>query len=378
MVEPAETAIERRDPVSKTAPRASVVQTETMKAVYLEEFGVLPVLREVPEPLLSAAGVIVRVEATGLCRSDWHGWLGHDADIALPHVPGHELVGVIDAVGPLVRRFRVGQRVTVPFVCACGECPECDAGNGQVCRNQTQPGFTHWGSYAERVALHNADVNLIAIPDDLDAGAAALLGCRFATSYRGLVHQANLQAGETLVVVGCGGVGLSAVMIGQALGATVIAVDINSDALEAASRVGAAHVVNSSGLPDDEVVERIRALTPDGAQVSLEALGRENTVAIGIRSLATRGRHVQIGLLADDPRIPLGTVIARELTVLGSHGMPAHDYPALLDLVRSGGLRPQDLISRRITLAEAPAALAAMSTPGAPAGVTLIEVSRPI
>jgi alcohol dehydrogenase len=345
-----------------------------MKAVYFEEFGVLPVLREVPEPQLSAAGVIVRVEATGLCRSDWHGWQGHDTDIALPHVPGHELVGVIDAVGPLVRRFRVGQRVTVPFVCACGDCAECDAGNGQVCRNQTQPGFTHWGSYAERVALHNADVNLIAIGDALDAGAAALLGCRFATSYRGLVHQAGLQAGETLVVVGCGGVGLSAVMIGQALGATVIAVDISADALDAATRVGAAHVVNSAGLGDDEVVGHIRALTTDGAQVSLEALGRENTVAIGIRSLATRGRHVQIGLLADDPRVPLGTVIARELTVLGSHGMPAHDYPALLDLVLSGRLRPQDLISRRITLAEAPAALAAMSTFGAPAGVTLIEL----
>ena len=351
-----------------------------MKAVYFEEFGVLPVLREVPEPLLSAAGVIVRVEATGLCRSDWHGWLGHDSDIALPHVPGHELVGVIDAVGPLVRRFRVGQRVTVPFVCACGDCPECDAGNGQVCRNQTQPGFSHWGSYAERVALHNADVNLIAIPGDLDAGAAALLGCRFATSYRGLVHQAGLQSGETLVVVGCGGVGLSAVMIGQALGATVIAVDISTDALDAATRVGAAHVVNSSGLGDTEVVQRIRALTPggSGAQVSLEALGRENTVVIGIRSLATRGRHVQIGLLADDPRMPLGTVIARELTVLGSHGMPAHDYPALLELVVSGRLRPNDLISRRITLAEAPVALAAMSTPGAPAGVTLIELSEEV
>jgi len=351
-----------------------------MKAVYFEEFGVLPVLREVPEPRLSAAGVIVRVEATGLCRSDWHGWVGHDADIALPHVPGHELVGVIDAVGPLVRRFGLGQRVTVPFVCACGDCPECDAGNGQVCRKQTQPGFTDWGSYAERVALHNADVNLVAVPDDLDAGAAALLGCRFATSYRGLVHQANLQPGETLVVVGCGGVGLSAIMIGLALGANVIAVDISADALDVATRVGAAHIVNSAGLDDAEVVRRILAVTPEGsgAQVSLEALGREKTVAISIRSLATRGRHVQIGLLADDPRLPLGTVIARELTVLGSHGMPAHDYPALLDLVLSGSLRPQDLISRRITLAEAPAALAAMSTPGAPAGVTLIEVTHPL
>ncbi|MDH6235522.1 zinc-dependent alcohol dehydrogenase family protein [Cryobacterium sp. CG_9.6] len=348
-----------------------------MKAVYFEEFGELPVVREVPEPLLSAAGVIVRVEATGLCRSDWHGWMGHDADIALPHVPGHELVGTIDAIGPLVRRFRVGQRVTVPFVCACGECPECDSGNGQVCRNQTQPGFTHWGSYAERVALHQADFNLIAIPDDLDAGAAALLGCRFATSYRGLVHQARLQPDETLVVVGCGGVGLSAVMIGRALGADVIAVDISDAALEAATRAGATHTVNASGLDDAEVVARIRALTPDdsGAQVAVEALGHGNTVSIAIRSLAIRGRHVQIGLLEEDPRLPLGLVVARELAILGSHGMPARDYPALLELVLSGRLRPQDLIESRIPLSEAPAALAAMSLPNRTPGVTLIEVA---
>ncbi|SDK33653.1 alcohol dehydrogenase [Cryobacterium psychrotolerans] len=348
-----------------------------MRAVYFEEFGTLPEVREVPDPVPSPAGVIVRVEATGLCRSDWHGWMGHDSDIALPHVPGHELVGVIEAVGPDVRRFSVGQRVTVPFVCACGDCPECASGQGQVCRNQTQPGFTHWGSYAELVALHNADVNLVALPGDLDAGAAALLGCRFATSYRGLVHQARLAAGETLVVVGCGGVGLSAVMIGRALGAVVIAVDISAAALDAASRVGAAHTVNSAGLSDVEVVARIRALAPDGAEVTVEALGRENTVGIAIRSLAIRGRHVQIGLLATDPQVPLGLVIARELTVLGSHGMPAHDYSELLALVAYGRLRPQDLISTRITLDEAPAALAAMSAATPAAGVTLIEVSRP-
>jgi D-arabinose 1-dehydrogenase-like Zn-dependent alcohol dehydrogenase len=294
-----------------------------MRAVYFEEFGVLPEVREVPDPVPSAGGVVVRVEATGLCRSDWHGWQGHDDGIALPHVPGHELVGVVDAVGSDVRRFTIGQRVTVPFVCACGDCAECVSGNAQVCRNQTQPGFTHWGSFAERVALHNADVNLIALPGDLDAGAAALLGCRFATSYRGLVHQARIQPGETLVVIGCGGVGLSAVMIGRALGATVVAVDISADALEAAVQAGATYALNSAGASDDDVVARLLELTDGGAQVSLEALGHENTVAIGIRSLATRGRHVQIGLLAADPRIPLGVVIARELTVLGSHGMAA-------------------------------------------------------
>ncbi|TFB49907.1 zinc-dependent alcohol dehydrogenase family protein [Cryobacterium tagatosivorans] len=348
-----------------------------MRAVYFEEFGALPEVRELPDPVASAAGVVVRVEATGVCRSDWHGWMGHDPDIRLPHVPGHELVGVIDSVGPDVRRFAVGQRVTVPFVCACGACPECAGGNGQVCRNQTQPGFTHWGSHAELVALHNADVNLIALPDNLDAGAAALLGCRFATSYRGLVHQARLVAGETLVVLGCGGVGLSAVMIGRALGARVVAVDISDAALEAAARVGAEHTVNSAGLAESEVLARIREFAPDGAEVTLEALGRESTVAVAIRSLAIRGRHVQIGLLPEDPKVPLGVVIARELTVLGSHGMPAHDYSELLALVTSGRLRPQDLISHRITLEDAPAALAAMSAPAPAAGVTLIEVARP-
>jgi D-arabinose 1-dehydrogenase-like Zn-dependent alcohol dehydrogenase len=348
-----------------------------VRAVWFDEFGTLPELREVTEPEPSAAGVVVRVEATGLCRSDWHAWLGHDDGVALPHVPGHELVGVIDAVGPRVTRFTVGQRVTVPFVCACGDCPECAGGNGQVCRNQTQPGFTHWGSYAEKVALHNADVNLIAVPDDLDAGAAALLGCRFATSYRGLVHQAGLTAGETLVVIGCGGVGLSAVMIGRALGARVIAVDISVDALAAAARAGAAFTVNSSGMADAAVVERIRLLSGGGPQVSVEALGRESTVGIAIRSLATRGRHVQIGLLAEDPRLPLGEVIGRELAVLGSHGMPASDYPELMALVAGGKLRPQDLISARIPLAEAPAALAAMSAPQPAAGVTLIDLTLP-
>ncbi|RNE66993.1 zinc-binding dehydrogenase [Cryobacterium tepidiphilum] len=346
-----------------------------MRAVVVDEFGRLPEVREVPGPVPSAGGVVVRVEATGLCRSDWHGWLGHDDDIRLPHVPGHELVGVIDEVGSDVRRFQVGQRVTVPFVCACGRCPECTSGNAQVCRNQTQPGFTHWGSYAERVALHDADVNLIPVPETLDAGAAALLGCRFATSYRGLVHRAGLTAGEALVVVGCGGVGLSAVMIGHALGATVIAVDISASALDAAARAGAAHTVDSSGLGDDAVVARLHELTDGGAQVSLEALGRENTVAVAIRSLATRGRHVQVGLLPEDPRVPLGAVIAKELAVLGSHGMPAADYPELLALVESGRLRPQDLIARRITLDEAPAALAAMSDPVPSAGVTLIDLA---
>lgn len=345
-----------------------------MRAVLFDQFSARPDVREVAEPTPPPGGVVVRVESTGLCRSDVHGWLGHDDGIALPHVPGHELVGRIAAVGEGVTRFGAGDRVTTPFVCACGRCPECAAGNGQVCRNQTQPGFTHWGSFAESVALHNADTNLVAVPEMLDGGAAALLGCRFATSYRGLVHQAQLQSGEDLVVVGCGGVGLSAVMIGVALGAHVTAIDIDDDALARAERFGAVQTVNTRGLSRAEALATLLDAAPDGFHVSVDALGREDTAAVGILSLRPRGRHVQIGLFPSDPVVPMGAVIGRELSILGSHGMPAQDYPGLMDLVASAELRPQDLIERRITLDDVPDALMAMADDRSAGGVTVVDV----
>ncbi len=344
-----------------------------MRAVWFDRFTERSVLRDVPEPVPAPRGVVVRVEATGLCRSDVHGWLGHDDGIALPHVPGHELVGTITAVGNQVETFDVGNRVTTPFVCACGRCPECLAGNGQVCRDQTQPGFTHWGSFAEQVALHDADTNLIPVPASFDAGAAALLGCRFATSYRALVHQGRLEAGQSLLVVGCGGVGLSAVMIGVALGAEVIAVDVDDAALERARRFGAVCTVNSSGRSVDEAVHAVRDAAPSGIDVSVDALGREQTAALGILSLRPRGRHLQIGLFPSDPVLPMGAVISGELAILGSHGMPAHDYPGLLELIAEGRLRPQDVIERTIPLAAVPDALVAMAGDRSVGGVTVVD-----
>jgi D-arabinose 1-dehydrogenase-like Zn-dependent alcohol dehydrogenase len=345
-----------------------------LRAVVFEQFGGIPHVADVPEPELAADGVIIRVEATGLCRSDIHGWQGHDDGITLPHVPGHELVGRIESVGADVRRFSIGQRVTTPFVCACGTCPECRSGNGQVCRNQTQPGFTHWGSYAELVSVRNADTNLIEVPDDMDAAAAALLGCRFATAYRGIVNQGGLQAGEWMLVVGAGGVGLSCVMIGKALGARVIAVDVSTAALETATRLGADLVIDSRARERDDVVAEIARVTGGGAQLSVDALGREETMALGIHSLARRGRHVQIGLFADEPRFPMSVVIARELAVMGSHGMQAADYSELLALIADGSLRPDEIVTRRIGLEDVPRAMEQMNH-GELVGVTLIEIT---
>lgn len=342
-----------------------------MHAVIYERFGELPEVRAVPDPTPSRGGVVVRVRATGLCRSDWHGWLGHDPDIVLPHVPGHELAGTVELAGAGVTRWRPGERVTVPFVCACGACPACAAGAQQVCERQTQPGFTQWGSFAEYVLIENADVNLVGMPDGMSFATAASLGCRFATAFRAVVAQGRLAPGEWVAVHGCGGVGLSAVMIAVAAGARVIAVDIAPEALALAAKLGAAVCLSASPTLADE----IREASGGGAHVSLDALGSEATCAASIMSLRRHGRHVQVGLLPDDPTLPMARVIAYELTLLGSHGMAAHAYPPMLDMINAGSLRPDLLITRTIPLTEAPAALAVMGG-GAPAGVTIIEPAR--
>lgn len=344
---------------------------DRVRAVTYHEFRGPLAIEDVPAPTPAPAGAVIRVEATGLCRSDWHGWQGHDPDIrSFPHVPGHELAGVVTAVGPAVRHRRPGERVTVPFVCACGACPACATGNQQVCERQTQPGFTHWGSFAEYVAIDYADVNLIPLPDSMSFTTAAGLGCRFATAFRAVVQVGAVRAGEQVAVHGCGGVGLSAVMIAAACGARVVAVDIDPRALDLARAAGAGHTVLAppAGSPADgaqEVAARVREITGGGADLSIDALGSAATVAASIGGLRRRGRHVQVGLLPGRTPMPMDRVIAYELAVLGSHGMAAHAYPAMLGMIASGALRPELLVTRTIPLDEVPAALPAVgSTPG--------------
>lgn len=343
-----------------------------MRALVFEEFGGPATVREVPDPVPADHAAVVRVEATGLCRSDWHGWAGHDRTIPLPHVPGHELAGRVASVGARVTRWREGDRVTVPFVCACGTCAQCATGNHQVCERQTQPGFTGWGSFAELVALDHADVNLVALPDDIDAVTAAGLGCRVATAHRAVVAQGRVRAGEWVAVHGCGGVGLSAVMVSVAAGARVVGVDVSGDALELARSFGAEVTVDASA---QDPVRAVRLATGGGAHLSLDALGSHETCAASVKGLRPRGRHVQVGLLPPDlghPPVPMARVIALELELVGSHGMAAHDYGQLLALVSCGRLRPDLLVTRRIGLDEAGPALAAMGEPGYPAGVTVV------
>jgi len=340
-----------------------------MRAVQYDHFGSVPTIVDLPDPVPSADGVVVRVAATGVCRSDWHAWKGHDDSVPLPHVPGHEFAGVVTAVGPDVTRVSVGDRVTAPFVFACGTCDECRAGATQVCTRQEQPGFSLAGSWAESVVVPHADVNVIALPDAVGFAAAAALGCRFGTAYHALHDRARVRRGEQVAVFGCGGVGLSAIAVAVAAGARVVAVDISPAALERAAALGADVVPM-----DEQAVDAVRTLTGGGAHVALDAYGSRATSTASVRSLRPRGRHVQVGLLLDDeaaPVIGMGRVIADELELLGSHGISVGEYAAMIADVVAGRLRPEESIGLTIGFDDLPGALAAMDRPAATAGMTV-------
>jgi alcohol dehydrogenase len=331
-----------------------------MRAAVYHAFEAPLVVEDVPDPEPPADGVVVEVGATGICRSDWHAWMGHDPDVAPPHVPGHELAGTVVAVGPEARASWLGERVTVPFCLGCGRCPPCMAGETQICDFDYQPGFNGPGSFAQYVALPHADLNVVRLPRRLGFVEAAALGCRFMTAYAAIAVHGRPAEGDWVAVHGCGGVGLSAVMIAVAAGARVAAVDIDSAKLERARELGAEVAIDArDGDPAAAVLEA----TGGGAQVSLDALGSAATCAASIGSLRKRGRHVQVGLMLGDERsaaVPMDRVIAFELELAGVHGMAVRHYPALLDAIAAGTLDPARLVGATVALEDAGAELAAM------------------
>jgi alcohol dehydrogenase len=324
-----------------------------VKAAVYDSFGGEIEIVDVPDPAPPPGGVVLEVHANGICRSDWHAWMGHDPSIALPHVPGHEMAGTIVAKDADVEGFNLGDRVTVPFVLGCGACRHCTSGSQQICDRQYQPGFSGWGAFARFVALPYADLNLVRLPDDMTFVAAAGLGCRFSTAYRAVVDVGQVSEGSAVAVWGCGGVGLSAVMIAASVGARVIAVDIDQAALKLASQFGASEVVLAHDGSND--VQQVRELLDGGAQVSIDALGSSQTAASSILSLAKRGRHIQVGLMigeSTDPVIPMWRLHADEITLRGVHGMAAWQYPPMLAMISKGLASPQALVTRTVTLPE--------------------------
>lgn len=332
-------------------------------------------IADVPDPACPADGVVLRVLACGVCRSDWHSWTGADPDVILPQIPGHEYCGVIVEAGPRVGRWRAGDRVIAPFILACGACPACAAGNQTTCPDQAIPGFTQPGAFAEYLAVPHADTNLAPLPDALEPAVAAALGCRVTTAWHGLTGRAGLAPGEWVAIFGAGGVGLSAVMLARAMGARPIVVDVAPARLDFALRHGAEAAIDARTV---DAPERIRELTGGGAHVAVEALGVAATTEGALRSLRKLGRMVQIGMPAGPHArmdLPMDVVYSGQLAIFGTRGMPAWRYPSLLSLIETAGLDLSPLVARRVGLSDAGAELAAFDGP-APPGIAVITDFR--
>ena len=328
-------------------------------------------LETLPDPDCPKDGVVLRVLACGVCRSDWHVWEGADPDVAFPQIPGHEYCGEVVAAGRDVTRWAVGDRVIAPFILACGTCPDCAAGHQTICATQVVPGFTAPGAFASHIAVPRADANLTALPEGMDPSLAASLGCRVTTAWHALTGRAGLRAGEWLAVFGTGGVGLSAMLLGRALGARVAVVDVVPEKLAYAEGLGADAVIDARG---GDAAEQVRETTGGGADVAVEALGIAETTTGALRSLRKLGRMVQVGMPAGEHvtmPLPMDAVYSGQLAIYGTRGMPAWRYPSLQSLIEGGQVDLTPLIARRVALSDATAELAAFDR-AAPPGVAVI------
>jgi alcohol dehydrogenase len=339
-------------------------------AIYNTYNGPIEIIR-VEDPSVDEKDAIIEVRASGICRSDWHGWKGHDPDIQLPHVPGHEFSGIVKEVGSKVTFFQPGDRVTAPFCCGCSTCPQCKKGNQHICDNHFQPGFTDWGSFAQYVKIKNADFNLIKLPASIGFVSAAGLGCRFITAFHGIVNQGKIDESMFVAIHGCGGVGLSAIMIAAVYGAKVIAVDINEKNLRKAKSLGAEYTVNAT---TEEVVDKVREISKGGANLSMDALGSHETSRNSINCLAKKGKHIQVGLLGSETNIVVSTadLIAKEIEIIGSHGMPIADYHSIFDLIERKKINPSLLIDRTVKLEDVHQEMLKMDTYGN-SGMVIID-----
>ncbi|WP_373352766.1 zinc-binding dehydrogenase [Pseudoroseicyclus sp. CXY001] len=340
-----------------------------MRAAIIEAYRAPLALVTRPEPTCPDDGVVLKVLACGICRSDWHAWTGEHPRVKPGAICGHEYCGEVVEVGPAAR-WAIGDVVVAPFLLGCGHCPACRSGAEHTCPDMVYPGLGSDGAFAEYVAVPRAH-NLARLPEHMGPTLAAGLGCRVMTAWHGLTDRAALQPGEWLAVHGTGGVGLAAVLIGRAMGARVVAVDLVEEKLAHARAHGAEATVNAA---EPGAAERIREITGGGAHVSVEAVGIEPTLNASLACLRPLGRHVQCGMpIGHTARmeIDLGRVFMGQLALYGSKGMPAHRYPQLFSLIASGAVDLLPMIGREVRLSDVAAELAAFDGP-TPPGVAVV------
>jgi D-arabinose 1-dehydrogenase-like Zn-dependent alcohol dehydrogenase len=335
--------------------------SQLMNAARIEGVRGGVLVEEMPVPNIGPDDALVRVVASGICRSDWHLWNGDWQWVGMSlekgAVLGHEIGGVVEAIGANVRGLSVGQKVTVPFNLACGCCHHCNLGEQNLCDNAAVPHLIPGsGGWAQYMRAPNAAMNCIPLPDGVDELTAAALGCRYMTAWRAVQARGGIRGGESVSIFGCGGVGQAAIEIASALGARVIAVDIDDRKLQKAKSIGASTTLNIRNFSPQQAGEAVRAITDRsaGVDMALDALGISSTVNAALHSLRKGGRLAQVGLTSQEEKgnvaIPMDMVVLKELEIRGSLGNPQSQYADLLALVSAKKLNPTKLVSKEVSL----------------------------
>jgi len=320
-----------------------------VKAAVFHETGQPLAITEVPDPSAGPGEVLIEIAGCGLCHTDLH-YLDHGVKTfkAPPIILGHEPAGTIVVLGEGVADFSVGDRVLIPAVLSCGRCAYCRQGRESLCDRMIMLGNHIDGAYAERIALPASE--LIAVPDELSLEQVCVVADAVSTPYHAVKDRGRVRPGDTVAVVGCGGVGLNVVQCAVLAGGHVIAVDLSDERLELARTLGAAEAINPKQV--ERVDKYVKKLTGGGVDVAFEAIGTPDTIRLGFDLLRRGGRLCVIGFSPDDVPLSAAKIMFYELEVVGSLGCGGSLYPEILDLVREGRLNLDPIVSGTLPLSE--------------------------
>lgn len=306
-------------------------------------------IEDIPVPPISDDQILVKVAACGVCHTDLH-YLEHGVPTFKkpPVVLGHEASGIVDQVGSRVTRLKKGQRVLIPAVLTCGHCPACRQGRENICANMQMLGNHFDGAYAEYVAVPAKDV--LSLSDAIPLEEAAIIADAISTPYHAVKNRARVKPGDTVVVFGCGGVGINAVQLAAAAGGYVIAVDVNDRKLTWASEFGAARTINATQV--ERVSKEVKKLTGGGADIAMEVIGNPRTIEEAFECVRVGGRLCVVGYTNETISIVAGKIMFKEVEIVGSLGCRPVDYVPLLRMVEQGKIDVKRQVTHRFPLAE--------------------------
>lgn len=304
-------------------------------------------IEETPTPAAGPGQVVVKTAACGVCHTDLH-YIDHGVPTFKqpPLVLGHEASGVVAQVGSGVKDFKEGDRVLLPAVLTCGVCEFCRTGRENICETMTMFGNNIDGAYAEFVAAPAKDI--FHLPKEIPLEEGAIIADAISTPFHAVKNRAEVKVGDSVVVFGCGGVGINVVQVAVAAGGVVIAVDVSEKKLEWARKFGATHTINAGKV--QKIGKEIKRLTDGGADVALEAIGRPETIEAAFGTLRKGGRLVVVGYSAEEIKLSAAKIMYFEMEVRGSLGCRPVDYPKLIELARIGKIKVAELVTHKFPL----------------------------